>query len=271
MVLLAVLPIVLISCTDKEKNADDDTKIEYPIEIPFTDYVLGETSCQWNFNDDTSKIVIINSEAELEEYVRCTGNATYPQVDFSKHTLLLAHGQEPYLVKPDFKNVRQFSEQHYEMTVNLRPATAAVVTPWQVPILVDKLTDDAIVKLIVTKNYTYDLTCYVIGYNVQTVDTVGKAGQYLLVSENLKDTFAVCNMPDNLFTFPADIVKPANICGFNLFPEKYRHSYKAKMSYRPMTTEEEYHHSGYSCNALWLTLYTIRPQYIFITSISKNY
>ena len=113
---------------------------------------------------------------------------------------------------------------------------------------------------------------YIMGYNVQSgvyiEDETGKAEQYLLVSEDLKDTLATCNFPDDLFTFSSEIVKPVNICGFTLFPEEYRFAYKVQMTYRPMT-EEELKEAFYICNTLWVVMYNIHPEYVFITSISK--
>jgi len=116
-------------------------------------------------------------------------------------------------------------------------------------------------------------TYYIIGYDVQSgVDIeneTGKAGTYLFVSENLKDTLMSCNFPDNFFTFSSEIVKPINICGFNLFPEEYRLAYKVQLTYRLMT-EEELEEASYICLGLWPVLYNIQPIGIFITSISTT-
>ena len=112
---------------------------------------------------------------------------------------------------------------------------------------------------------------YIAGYNVQSVlrseNGIEKVEQYWLVSENLKDTLATNNFPNNLFDFPTEIIKPVNICGFYPFPEKYRFAYKVKMTYKPMT-EEEYRNAIYVCNTFWVVS-PIRAKYVHITSISK--
>jgi hypothetical protein len=124
-------------------------------------------------------------------------------------------------------------------------------------------------KLIWEINYPIETIAYVIGYDVNCgVEIQGetaKANQYVLVSENLKDTMLTNNLPDNLFTFPAEIM-PQNIFGFNLFPEKYRYVYKIQMTYRPKTKEELIFCPGH---ALYPMLYYFEPTQIVITSISK--
>ena len=131
------------------------TDIEnYPVEISFTEYSLAGSSCQWkNFQSDAvgSTVVVINSRKELENHIECAGGKDYPDIDFSAHTLLLACGVEAYFALPDYKNLQQTSAQNYVMKVNLRPSLAPVVTHWQVPIVVSKITDDSVIELIITR------------------------------------------------------------------------------------------------------------------------
>ena len=140
--------------TEQEEEIPDDPDPEFPIEIPFTEYSLEGTSCQWiNFQGDIggSTVVMINSMEELKNHISCT-ESSYSAIDFSIHTLLLAYGIAPYFVIPNYTNLQQVSEQNYEMNVNLRPGIAAVITRWHVPIIVSKITDDNAIELILTKN-----------------------------------------------------------------------------------------------------------------------
>jgi hypothetical protein len=113
---------------------------------------------------------------------------------------------------------------------------------------------------------------YVVGYDVQSGINIegemGVAGVYLLVSEDLKDTIATNNLPNHLFAFPAEIVKPINICGFTFFSEKYRYSYNVKMTYMTMNKEEKME-CNFICPANFLLLHHINPKYVIIKSISK--
>jgi len=113
---------------------------------------------------------------------------------------------------------------------------------------------------------------YIVGYDassgVDISNNVGKAGGYLFVSENLKDTLAAYNVPDNLFTFPAAIM-PTNWCGFNVFPQEYRFTYKVQMTYRLMTKEEQ-REVIKPCISLYPAFGPLPSYYIFIISISKE-
>jgi hypothetical protein len=134
----------LISC-DKKGNSSHE-------EVLFTEYSLINTSCQWvNLNYDNS-VIVINSSEKLRNYIECTGENNYQDVDFSKHTLLLAQGVEKHLVSPNSKSFKKLSAQNYVMNVNLCPEVASVFTYWHVPIIIDKIADNSVVELIVTKN-----------------------------------------------------------------------------------------------------------------------
>jgi len=133
-----------------------------------------------------------------------------------------------------------------------------------------------------------DSVYYVAGYNacsgvLDNHDGTAKAGSYLFISENLKDTlfasnldwldeeheyWEIGNLLDSLFTFPIEIL-PTNIAGFNFFPLEYRFAYRVQISYRPMTEEEE-RDAAYICFTLYHMPYPfLKPKYIVITSISK--
>jgi len=126
----------------------------YPIEIPVTEYSLAETSCQWkrvsNGINDTSNIMIINSNEELENYIECSGESSYPEIDFSKYTLLLAQGMFSTYANVISYSLQQLSEQSYEMKVDFRPSNLFIVVYWQVPIIVNKLREGSTIELVLT-------------------------------------------------------------------------------------------------------------------------
>jgi hypothetical protein len=132
----------------------------YPIEIPFEDYSLAGTSCQWtklnNDNDEAvnnGEVVVINSNEELNQYVVCTDNG-YPEIDFSKYTLLLAHGLgSSSVVSVGCSRLQQISKQGYTMNVDLVLGEATVMSPWQVPIIVDKIGKESNVELKVNTGF----------------------------------------------------------------------------------------------------------------------
>ncbi len=142
----AVLLLALVGsvCACDEKNE--------PVEIPFTEYSLdGTLLCEWTNLDYDNKVIIINSNEELENYVNCMDGSNYPEVDFSKYTLLLARGKVAYQDQLEYASMQQLSAKKYVMKVYLRPSLAAAFAYWQMPIIIDKIADDSAIELIVAK------------------------------------------------------------------------------------------------------------------------
>ena len=122
----------------------------YPIETPFVSYSLANTSCQWIDLAYNNMVVIINSNEELNQYATCMSN-DYPTIDFSKYTLLLAHGKAPSsVINANCNSLQQFSEKNYKMNVNISIGYATVISNWQVPIVINKLDEGCAIELIVS-------------------------------------------------------------------------------------------------------------------------
>jgi hypothetical protein len=83
---LTAMLLILTSSFTCEKEEKEEM-----IEIPFTEYSLIGTSCQWTNLDYEGKVIVINSNEELEPYVTCS-EGSFPEIDFSENTLLLAKG-----------------------------------------------------------------------------------------------------------------------------------------------------------------------------------
>jgi len=147
---LLAICLIGIACEKKESMEEDD----YPIEIPFTEYSLAGTSCQWKplsypypYRDT---VIIINSKEDLEKYIECIGESDYPVIDFSTHTLLFAHGiASSGSVKINSTVLQQLSEQNYRMKIEISIGFLTVMTDWQVPIIINKLSDGCIIESIV--------------------------------------------------------------------------------------------------------------------------
>ena len=61
-----------------------------PIESSLEGYSLYGTACNWINRKNDGKVVIINSDWGLQQYVSCATNSNYHSFDFSKQSLLLA-------------------------------------------------------------------------------------------------------------------------------------------------------------------------------------
>ena len=128
----------------------------FPIEIPFTEYLLAGTSCQWrNLNyHPNGDLIIINSNEELENYIMAEGYSpictecppcdSYPSIDFSKHTLLLASGWA-YSSPADVIEIRlqRISANEYSLYLKVRGGLLGTTGPWNISIIVPKLLQSA--------------------------------------------------------------------------------------------------------------------------------
>jgi len=137
-----ILAGVFASCKEPEEPV-------YPVNVSFTEYSLG-SSCQWKNLSYDDKVIIINSNEELKKYIECKGESNYPAIDFSKSTLILAHGtaNSSHIVLS--KSLQQISEQNYEMKVNILLTQLPYLTFWEMPIIVNKLNKTSIIYLVVT-------------------------------------------------------------------------------------------------------------------------
>ena len=123
----------------------------------------------------------------------------------------------------------------------------------------------------------YTTVAYVVGYDLDqgiitnSEDGTAKAKMYLLFTENMQDTLATKHLPDDLFTFPANIIYRGGFIGYNLFPQEYRDTYKVQLTYRVMTNEEVSLYGMYIAAHAYYEpkYYGIYPKFIIIKSIEK--
>jgi hypothetical protein len=252
-----LLLIVFLYCFSCEKSEKEN----YPKEVSFTEYSLPDSMGEWANLAYDGKVIVINSSEELEKHI-ISYNGTYPEIDFSEKTLLLVSIADRII---DMDTAfSQISSDHITVNFDL----THVLETRHIPLLVAKLPDKAAISL----NQTiHDITAYkqtvayVVGYNSLAdyyEDGRYKIGEYLLISEDLTDTLAVYNLPDNLFAFPEESMS-YSYDGFVLFQpsSEYRYAYKVQMTYRQMRQDEYYR------RCIWTEL--LNPDYIFITSINK--
>ena len=139
--------------TKNDADPDDLEKWRFvPIEILFEEYSLEGTSCQWiNLNylfDDNAELIIINNNEELGNYISCT-EGSYPEIDFSKYTLLLASGRSWNYIEDDDKRAAFFkiARDEYTMNVIICQTIQFQSVKWQVSILVSKIANEETITL----------------------------------------------------------------------------------------------------------------------------
>ena len=119
----------------------DDTLINYPSDISFTEYSLEGTSCQWkNINYD-DKIIVINSQEKLENHLNCIGGS-YPEIDFSTHTLLLVSGTTASGIDSISKKLQQVSASEYKLDLEITLNFADVMQDWILALIVNKIDEN---------------------------------------------------------------------------------------------------------------------------------
>ena len=145
---LLVLAGIASSC--HPECPDCPTPNEYPKDIAFTEYLLLDTHCQWANLPYNEKVLIINSTEELEKYISCT-EGSYPEVDFSKHSLLLASGKTNKEVdNVVVKKLTQVSADSYQLSIDIALDYEAFYGnsfPYNIALLVKKIDREGIIEL----------------------------------------------------------------------------------------------------------------------------
>ena len=141
----------LLEIKTKKDTGPDDYLAEWRMvsfEISFTEYSLEGTDCQWTNLDYDETVIIINSEEELENYTSCS-EGSYPEIDFSQYTLLLASGTTDYEIEEITEKILlQLSSNEYQLKIEIYITdTTAIGKTWTVALIVKKLWEEAIVEL----------------------------------------------------------------------------------------------------------------------------
>ncbi|GHT24576.1 hypothetical protein FACS189430_09710 [Bacteroidia bacterium] len=145
LALFFVIFILLCNLSCKQNKDGELTKLS------FSDYSLSGTSCLWN-TIDMNKVIIINSNKELEKYINCNGE-NHPIVDFSQFTLLLVSGGTTSGISKITKNVFKESNNIYILEVTVLLNLTTVAQGWSVAILIPKIHDNSVVTLNLMQTY----------------------------------------------------------------------------------------------------------------------
>jgi hypothetical protein len=136
----AAILLVLTSAFSCGKEKNETT------EIPFTEYSLINTNCWWTNFDYFNKVLIINNKSELETHVTCA-EGTFPEIDFAKHTLLLAYGRSTQNVGSINIALFKHSITEYELKVTVFMGDFMVAEGWHISIIVPKILGVAKINL----------------------------------------------------------------------------------------------------------------------------
>ena len=153
---LKTLCVILFSlflatnCNPEPPGPPDPPDPKYPIDVPFTEYSLAGTQCQWtNLGFDGKEVIVINSREELEKYITCTGSS-YPEVDFAKQTLLLVSGATQNGVYTIIEKVEKLSPTRYKLDIMAVLNDDKPDKQWNRAVVISKLQKDNSVELHLT-------------------------------------------------------------------------------------------------------------------------
>jgi len=104
------------------------------------DYTL-ESGCEWNFTAmQEDSLYVINSLQELLAFLDCDADSTLPAIDFTKYSLLLAHGNTIYgSIANISKTLIQLSANDYKLNVEISLSDTMDSEPWQIAMIVPKV------------------------------------------------------------------------------------------------------------------------------------
>ena len=160
--------------TKKDTGPDDLTEwrvvtfeIEYPIEIPFEEYSLEGTSCQWDeylyYPINNGDVFISNSNEELDKFcIRCD-EGTYPEIDFTQYSLLLVTGKTNYSISGmTINGLQLLMPNQYALSIEFTLKDILVSEKWLVALVVPKMNQTSNVVLNLTHiggNYPVEIPC----------------------------------------------------------------------------------------------------------------
>jgi len=122
----------------------------YPIEISFSDIIIFRYPlapvCEGKNLKYDNKLMMINSKEELHNYISCS-DENYPEIDFSKHTVLLANGRTHKGIAEMSKRLWQLSVKKYQFDVEIYLHEGDMKESWVTALLVNKLSEKSYVEL----------------------------------------------------------------------------------------------------------------------------
>jgi len=151
------LVLLFISFTSCKK--DGVTEPTYPIIIPFEEYNPNSINryCYWNpwsgFSWDyedyySATLTVINSNEELGNYILCHMENNYPEIDFSKYSLILVNGFYNYCCSITKCLLQQTSVNEYQLDIEMRYYNEFdASTNWVLALIVDKLPKENNIEL----------------------------------------------------------------------------------------------------------------------------
>lgn len=107
-------------------------------DVPYLEYSLWGTRCEWQLPSDNS-LIVVNNDEELSRYITSTSGESYPAIDFSRYTMIIAHGGTPQGIRQiTIESLKQLSEVEYILNITVAMTMTDAPELWTKALLVDK-------------------------------------------------------------------------------------------------------------------------------------
>ncbi len=116
-----------------------DAPVVEPTDITYKEYTLYGSSCDWNLPDDYNNVIVVDSDEELARYIASESGENFPAVDFSKYTMIIAHGYSLNgISNKQIESFQRISATEIALNIAIYQDMTDVVEPWTIALLVDK-------------------------------------------------------------------------------------------------------------------------------------
>ena len=107
--------------------------------VPYMEYSLWGTQCEWQLPNENNNIIIVNSDEELARYIAFETGDSYPTVDFTKYTMIIANGGTPQGISDVIiDSFQQITEAEYNLNIRVLMTMTDAPELWVKALLVDK-------------------------------------------------------------------------------------------------------------------------------------
>lgn len=110
-----------------------------PKDVPFMEYSLYGSSCEWQLPQINNNIIVVDSNEELARYITSKSEESYPTVDFTKYTMIIAHGGTPQgIAEIMVESLQKSSDTEYTLNIAVIMSMTDAPELWTKALLVDK-------------------------------------------------------------------------------------------------------------------------------------
>ena len=112
---------------------------DVPTVISYMEYTLSGTQCEWQLPLLNNNAIIVDSDEDLTKYITSENGDSYPYVDFTKYTMIIANGGTPQGISDVIiDSFQQITEAEYNLNIRVLMTMTDAPELWVKALLVDK-------------------------------------------------------------------------------------------------------------------------------------